>query len=101
MLMEGIWKLKELERVEMVEDAQNKEVSNVTPEKGKYHGKRKSINDDTVVKVEDQWAHSSINSAPELVEDGAAAVYCEATTTASSSKILDISSESHPDILSG
>ena len=31
----------------------------------------------------------------------AAAVYCEATTTASSSKILDIGSESHPDILSG
>ena len=26
-------RLKELERVEMVEDAQNKEVSNVTPEK--------------------------------------------------------------------
>ena len=69
--------------------------------KRKCHGKRKSINDDTVVQVEDQWAHSSINSAPELVEDGAAAVYCEATTTASSSKILDISSESHPDILSG
>ena len=41
----------------------------------------------------------SINSAPELVEDGATAVYCEATTTASS-KILDIGSESHPDILS-
>ena len=38
---------------------------------------------------------------PELVEDGAAAVYCEATTTASSSKILDIGSESHPDVLSG
>ena len=73
-----------------MEDAQNKEVS-----------KRKSINDDTVVQVEDQWAHSSINSAPELVEDGAAAVYCEATTTASSSKTLDIGSESHPDILSG
>ena len=54
-----------------------------------------------MIQVEDQWAHSSINSAPELVEDGAAAVYCEATTTASSSKILDISSESHPDILSG
>ena len=42
--------------------------------KRKYHGKRKSINDDTVVQVEDQGAHSSINSAPELVEDGAAAV---------------------------
>ena len=69
--------------------------------KRKYHGKRKSINDDTVVQVEDQGAHSSINSAPELVEDGAAAVYCEATTTASSSNILDIGSESHPDILSG
>ena len=70
--------------------------------KRKYHGKRKSINDDTVVQVEDQGAQSSINSAPELVEDGcAAAVYCEATTTASSSKILDIGSESHPDILSG
>ena len=53
-----------------------------------YHGKRKSINDDTVVQVEDQGAHSLINSAPELVEDGAAAVYGEATTTASSSKIL-------------
>ena len=79
----------------MVEDAQNKEVSNVTP------GKRKSINDDTVVQVEDRGAHSSINSAPELVEDGATAVYCEATTTASSSKILDIGSESHPDILLG
>ena len=65
--------------------------------KRKYHGKRKSINDDTVVQVEDQGAHS----APELVEDGAAAVYCEATTTASSSKILDIGSEFHPDILSG
>ena len=64
--------------------------------KRKYHGKRKSINDDTVVQVEDQGAHSSINSAPELVEDGAATVYCEATTTASSSKILDIGSESHP-----
>ena len=35
------------------------------------------------------------------MEDGAAAVYCEATTTASSSKILDIGSESHPDILPG
>ena len=35
------------------------------------------------------------------MEDGATAVYCEATTTASSSKILDIGSESHPDILSG
>ena len=81
----------------MVEDAQNKEVSNVT-RKRKYHGKRKSINDDTVVQVEDQVAHSSINSATEWVEDGAAAVYCEATTT--SSKILDIGSESHPDILS-
>ena len=69
--------------------------------KRKYHGKRKSINDDTVVQVEDQGAHSSINSAPELVEDGAAAVYCEATTTASFSKILDIGSASHPDILSG
>ena len=69
--------------------------------KRKYHGKRKSINDETFVQVEDQGAHSSINSAPELVEDGAAAVYCEATTTASSSKILDIGSESHPDILSG
>ena len=69
--------------------------------KRKYHGKRKSINNDTVVQVEDQGAHSSINSAPELVEDGAAAVYCEETTTAYSSKILDISSESHPDILSG
>ena len=69
--------------------------------KQRYTRKRKSINDDTVVQVEDQWAHSSINSAPELVEDGAAAVYCEATTTASSSKILDIGSESHPDILSG
>ena len=68
--------------------------------KRKYHGKRKSINDDTVVQVE-EGVHSSINSAPELVEDGAAAVYCEATTTASSSKILDIGSESHPDILSG
>ena len=68
--------------------------------KRKYHSKRKSIND-TVVQVEDQGADSSINSAPELVEDGAAAVYCEATTTASSSKILDIGSESHPDILSG
>ena len=68
--------------------------------KRKYHGKRKSINDETVVPVEDQGAHSSINSAPELVEDGAAAVYCEATTTASSSKTLDISSESHPDLLS-
>ena len=68
--------------------------------KRKYHGKRKSINDDTVVQVEDQGAHSSINSAPELVEDGVTAVYCEATTTASS-KILDIGSESHPDILSG
>ena len=51
--------------------------------KRKYHGKRKSIN----VQVEDQGAHSSNNSAPELGEDGAAAVYCEATTTASSSKI--------------
>ena len=69
--------------------------------KRKYHGKRKSINDETVVQVEDQGAHSSINSAPELVEDGAAAVYCEATTTASSSKTLDIGSESHPDLLSG
>ena len=69
--------------------------------KRKCHDKRKSINDDTVVQVEDQVAHSSINSAPELVEDGTAAVYCEATTTASSSKILDIGSESHPDILSG
>ena len=69
--------------------------------KRKYHGKRKSINDATVVQVEDQGAHSSINSAPELVEDGAAAVYCEATTTASPSKILDIGSESHPYILSG
>ena len=68
--------------------------------KRKYHGKRKSINDDTVVQVEDQGAHSSINSALELVEDGAAAVYCEATITASSSKILDIGSESHPNILS-
>ena len=68
--------------------------------KRKYHGKRKSINDDTVVQVKDQGAHSSINSAPELVEDGASAVYCEATTTASSN-ILDIGSESHPDILSG
>ena len=67
--------------------------------KRKYHGKRKSINDDTVVQVEDQGAHSSINSAPELVEDGATAVYYEATTTVSS-KILDIGSESHPDILS-
>ena len=67
--------------------------------KRKYHGKRKSINDDTVMQVEDQGAHSSINSAPELVDDGAAAV-CEETTTASSSKILGISSESHPDILS-
>ena len=66
--------------------------------KRKYNGKRKSINDDTVVQVEDQGA-PSINSAPELVEDGATAVYCEATTTASS-KILDIGSESHPDILS-
>ena len=66
--------------------------------KRKYHGKRKSINDDTVVQVEDQGV-PSINSAPELVEDGATAVYCEATTTASS-KILDIGSESHPDILS-
>ena len=67
--------------------------------KRKYHGKRKSINDDTVVQVEDQGAHSSINSAPELVEDGAAAaaVYWEATTTPSSSKILDIGSESHPE----
>ena len=46
-------------------------------------------------------AYSSINSAPELLEDGASAVYCEATTTASSSKIFDIGSESHPDILSG
>ena len=36
------------------------------------------------------------------MEEGAAAtVYCEATTTASSSKILGIGSESHPDILSG
>ena len=68
--------------------------------KRKYHGKRKSINDDTVVQAEDQGAHSSINSAPELVEDGVTAVNCEATTTASS-KILDIGSESHPDILSG
>ena len=34
------------------------------------------------------------------MEDGAAAIYCEATT-ASSSRILDIGSESHPDILSG
>ena len=67
--------------------------------KRKYHGKRKSINDDTVLQVEDQGVHSSINSAPELEEDGATAVYCEATTTASS-KILDIGSESHPDILS-
>ena len=25
----------------------------------KYHGKRKSINDDTVVQVEDQGAHSN------------------------------------------
>ena len=50
--------------------------------KRKCHGKRKSINDDTVVQVEDQGAHSSINSAPELVEDGATAVYCDATTTA-------------------
>ena len=83
----------------MVEDAQNKEVSNVTPE-NQNNGKRKSINDDTVVQVEDQGAHSSINSAPKLVE-GAAAVYSEATTTASSSKILDIGSASHPDILSG
>ena len=65
--------------------------------KRKYDGKR-SINDDTVVQVEDQGAHSSINSAPEWVEDGATAV-CEATTTACS-KILDIGSESHPDILS-
>ena len=32
--------------------------------KRKYHGKRKSINDDTVVQVEDQGAHSSINSSP-------------------------------------
>ena len=70
-------------------------------QKRKYHGKRKSINNETVVQVEDQGVHSSINSAPELVEDGAAAVYCEATTTASSSKILDIGSESHPYILSG
>ena len=85
----------------MVEDAQNKEVSNVTPEKENTMAKRKSINDETVVQVEDQGAHSSINSTPELVEDGAAAVYCEATTTASSSKILDVGSESHPDILSG
>ena len=54
-----------------------------------------------IQQVEDQGAHSSINSVLELVEDGAAAVYCEATTTASSSKILDIGSESHPDILSG
>ena len=68
--------------------------------KRKYNGKRKSINDDTVVQVEDQGAHSSINSAPELVEDGAAAVHCEATTTSSSSKIVDINSESHPDMLS-
>ena len=28
-----LWKLKELERVEVVENAQNEEVSNVTPEK--------------------------------------------------------------------
>ena len=41
MLMEGIWKLKELERVEMVEDAQNKEVSNVTPEKENAMAKEK------------------------------------------------------------
>ena len=43
--------------------------------KRKRHVKRKSINDDTD--------------------------YFEATTTASSSKMLDIGSESHPDILSG
>ena len=36
-----IWKLKELERVEMVEDAQNKEVSNVTPEKENTMAKEK------------------------------------------------------------
>ena len=83
-----------------MEDAQNESKQRYT-RKRKYHGKRKSINDDTVVQVEDQGAHSSINAAPELVEDGATAVYCEATTTASSSKILDIGSESHPDILSG
>ena len=59
------------------------------------------MNDDTVVQIEDQGAHSSINSAPELVEDGSTAVYCEATTTASSSKILDIGSESDPDISPG
>ena len=34
-------------------------------------------------------------------QSGFRPVYCEATTTASSSKILDIGSESHPGILSG
>ena len=43
----------------------------------------------------------STQSQYQYVEDGAAVVYCEATTTASSSKILDIGSESHPYILSG
>ena len=41
MLCLWIWKLKEIERVEMVEDAQNKEVSNLTPEKGNTTAKEK------------------------------------------------------------
>ena len=44
----------------MVENAQNEEVSNVTPEKENTMAKRKSMNDDTAVQVEDQGAHSSI-----------------------------------------
>ena len=38
-----------------------------TKQRSKQRYTRKSINDDAVVQVEDQGAHSSINSAPKLV----------------------------------
>ena len=80
--MEGIWKLKELERVEMVEDATKQRSKQRYTRKRKCHGKRKKyITMIQSYKLKNQWAHSSINSAPELVEDGAAAFCCEATTT--------------------
>ena len=63
-----------------------------TPQKD---DKRMSMNDATVIQVDEQdGAHSSSHLAPELVEEGRddEAVYFEATTTAS---------EIHPDILPG
>lgn len=68
----------------MVEDAQNRSKQRYTP-KRKYHGERKSMHDTTLTQVEEQdGAHSSIHSAPELVEEGQeddTAVNFETTTT--------------------